>query len=81
MKKKLKFWLMPNAGFDSRKAIQQETAHFQKLHPGIEVVCEILPWSRAWFKLLTAFVCLIDNFGFADCKFISFTSHVLDQDG
>lgn len=54
MKKKLKFWLMPNAGFESRKVIQQEIAHFQKLHPGIEVVCEILPWSRAWFKLLTA---------------------------
>lgn len=54
MKTKLKFWLMPNAGFESRQVIEQDINHFQRSHPGIEVNCEILPWSRAWFKLLQA---------------------------
>ena len=30
---------------------------------------------------MTFFILVIDNFCFADCKFIAFTTHILDEDG
>ena len=33
-----------------------------------------------WFKFLAAFVCVIQNFRFTYCEFITLTAHVLDQD-
>lgn len=50
----ISFWLMPNAGFDSRQTIDRELALFRKAHPGIEVDCEIHSWSGAWPKLMQA---------------------------
>ncbi|MHB9155348.1 MAG: extracellular solute-binding protein [Endomicrobiales bacterium] len=47
-------WLMPNAGFESQRVIDQELALFHRANPGIEVNCEILSWSNAWSRLIQA---------------------------
>lgn len=51
---KIKFWLMPNGGFESKQTIEMELAFFKKKHPKIEVDFEILSWSRSWFRLMQA---------------------------
>lgn len=50
----IKFWLMPNAGFESKLTIDRELELFHKVYPGIHVEYEILSWSRAWAKLIQA---------------------------
>jgi multiple sugar transport system substrate-binding protein len=50
----LKFWLMPNAGFESKATIEREIEVFHTLYPEIEIQLEILTWSRGWFKFIQA---------------------------
>ncbi|MBN1824227.1 MAG: extracellular solute-binding protein [Endomicrobiales bacterium] len=50
----IKFWLMPNAGFESKDVIDTEIRHFSRVNPKIKVEYEILSWSRVWFKLIEA---------------------------
>jgi multiple sugar transport system substrate-binding protein len=50
----LKFWLMPNSGFDSRQHIDQEIRCFHKIHPNIKIAYEIFSWTRAWSELMQA---------------------------
>jgi multiple sugar transport system substrate-binding protein len=54
MKTNLKFWLMPNAGFETSPTIETEIKAFEKLYPDIKVKFEIFSWTRAWFKLIEA---------------------------
>lgn len=51
---KIKLWLMPNGGFESEQTIGQELTAFRKKNPTVEVECETLSWSRAWFRLMQA---------------------------
>jgi len=51
---KIKLWLMPNGGFESKQTIEQELAFFHKKNPNIEVEFETLSWSRSWFRLMQA---------------------------
>ncbi len=48
------FWVMPNAGFESKQTIEREIAHFRRIYPRVSVNCEILSWSRAWFRIIDA---------------------------
>jgi multiple sugar transport system substrate-binding protein len=50
----IKFWSMPNAGFESKKIIERELSLFHSSNPGITVEYEIFSWGRAWFKILNA---------------------------
>ena len=50
----IKFWLMPNGGFESEQTINREIAIFEKQNPGIKVECETFSWSRSWFRLMQA---------------------------
>jgi len=52
--KELTLWLMANAGLESKATIERELENFSKLHPKIEVRCEIHSWSRAWMRLMQA---------------------------
>jgi len=45
---------MPNSGFESEQTINNELAFFKKKNPKIEVECEMLSWSRSWFRLMRA---------------------------
>ena len=51
---KIKFWLMPNGGFESKQTIDRELALFKKQNPKIEIEYEMLSWSRSWFRLMQA---------------------------
>ena len=50
----LKFWMMPNAGYDTSLNMGKEIADFEKLYPGIKVELSLIPWSQAWKKIMTA---------------------------
>lgn len=50
----INFWLMPNAGFDSKQTIDRELALFRRAYPGLDVNYEIHSWSRAWPRLMQA---------------------------
>lgn len=50
----IKFWLMPNAAFESKQTIDHELELFHQLNPKIRVEYEIFSWSRAWFQLMQA---------------------------
>ena len=48
----LKFWVMPNAGFDTGKILEQEIYYFNRRNPDIEIKFIIIPWSHTWNKLI-----------------------------
>lgn len=50
----LKFWMMPNAGYDTSLNMGKEIADFEKLYPGVKVELSLIPWSQAWKKIMTA---------------------------
>jgi multiple sugar transport system substrate-binding protein len=49
---RLNLWIMPNAGFDTRRIMQRELAHFHQDNPTIEVKLTIQPWFFAWDRLV-----------------------------
>src|SRR5437879_3739313 len=49
---KLNLWIMPNAGFETRRVMQREVAYFRKENPGIEVQITVQPWFFAWDRLI-----------------------------
>ncbi len=49
---KLNLWIMPNAGFETRRVMQREIAFFRKENPGIEVNITVQPWFFAWDRLI-----------------------------
>src|SRR5258708_40305119 len=51
---KLKLWVMPNAGFDTRRVLQKELALFHKENPGYEVALTVHPWYFAWDRIIAA---------------------------
>lgn len=50
----LKFWCMPNAGFDTREITEQEIQIFKELYPHIDVSLKIISWARAWEHIVEA---------------------------
>ncbi|MFH1778624.1 MAG: extracellular solute-binding protein [Candidatus Omnitrophota bacterium] len=50
----LKFWIMPNAGYDTSQMMEKEIEAFEKTHPNIKVDLYIIPWSQSWRKIITA---------------------------
>lgn len=50
----LKFWIMPNAGYDTSQMMEKEIETFEKTHPNIKVDLYIIPWSQSWRKIITA---------------------------
>jgi multiple sugar transport system substrate-binding protein len=52
--KTLKFWVIPNADFDTKAIIEKELNNFRRLHKGIEVECEVIPWIFAWSRIMKA---------------------------
>ncbi|MFH1259133.1 MAG: extracellular solute-binding protein [Elusimicrobiota bacterium] len=49
---RLHLWVMPDAGFDTRKIIESKLKIFKKSHPGVEISLSIIPWSQAWDRLM-----------------------------
>jgi len=49
---KLNLWVMPNAGFDTRRIMQRELALFRRENPGYEVRLTVHPWDFAWDRLI-----------------------------
>lgn len=49
---KLNLWVMPNAGFDTRRIMQRELANFRRENPGYEVKLTVHPWHFAWDRLI-----------------------------
>ncbi|MFH1378834.1 MAG: extracellular solute-binding protein [bacterium] len=49
---KLNIWVMPNAGFSTRKILQTEIINFQKIHPEYQINLSINPWSKAWDAMM-----------------------------
>ena len=49
---KLNLWVMPNAGFDTRRVMQRELAIFRKENPGFDVRLTVHPWHFAWDRLI-----------------------------
>jgi multiple sugar transport system substrate-binding protein len=50
----VRLWTMPNAGFASESAISREIFAFRKLYPDVEILAEIVPWLKAWDRLMVA---------------------------
>lgn len=48
----LNFWVMPNAGFATRRILETEIMHFRKVHPEYRVNIVIHPWSKSWDALM-----------------------------
>ncbi|HRY29923.1 MAG TPA: extracellular solute-binding protein [Elusimicrobiota bacterium] len=48
----LQFWVMPNAGFETRHILRHLLDRFHKTHPNIRVTPEVFPWSVAWDRLM-----------------------------
>ncbi|MCK4905093.1 extracellular solute-binding protein [bacterium] len=48
----LKFWLMPNSGFETAEIIDTEIKEFTKKNPSIDVQYDIIPWARAWERIV-----------------------------
>jgi multiple sugar transport system substrate-binding protein len=49
---KLNLWVMPNAGFDTQRAMQREISDFQKENPDYRVRLTVIPWFFAWDRLV-----------------------------
>jgi multiple sugar transport system substrate-binding protein len=49
----LNFWLMPNAGFETRRIVQSLLNRFHKANPHIRVKVWVFPWPVAWDRLMT----------------------------
>ena len=49
---KLNLWVMPNAGFDTRRILQRELAQFRRENPGYDVNLTVHPWHFAWDRLI-----------------------------
>ena len=56
-RKKIKFWVMPNAGFGTRKILEQELEYFKKQIPNLTIEVSIVSWSKVWQKLIQSFKC------------------------
>lgn len=54
MTKNLKFWLMPNADYDTKKLIDRELSHFHRTNPEIRVETRVIPWMHAWPDIMQA---------------------------
>ncbi len=54
-KTRLTLWLMPNAGFETGAITAGEIRRFQERNRGVEVKVCIVPWSRAWDRLMEIF--------------------------
>ncbi|MBI4395655.1 MAG: extracellular solute-binding protein [Elusimicrobia bacterium] len=48
----LNFWVTPNAGFDTRRALRALLNRFQKKYPHITVRIWVFPWSVVWDRLM-----------------------------
>ncbi len=48
----LRLWVMPNAGFATRKVLDREIQAFRRHHPHVNVELTIHPWFRAWNLLM-----------------------------
>lgn len=48
----LHLWVMPDAGFETRKIIETQLKAFKKANPEIEISLSIIPWSKAWDRLM-----------------------------
>jgi ABC-type glycerol-3-phosphate transport system substrate-binding protein len=51
-KRRIRFWAMPNAGFETKGVLTKELTEFTTLYPNIEVEISIISWSTAWQKLI-----------------------------
>jgi len=49
---KLNLWVMPNAGFETKRILQREMAQFHKQNPGYDVRLTVHPWHYAWDRLI-----------------------------
>lgn len=54
MPKTIKFWLMPNADYETKKLIDRELAHFHRKNPDIQVETRVIPWMHAWSNIMQA---------------------------
>lgn len=51
-RKELNFWVMPNAGFSTRRVLDPYIQEFEKRHPGVSVRLTIHPWSLGWNRIM-----------------------------
>jgi multiple sugar transport system substrate-binding protein len=49
---RLNLWVMPNAGFDTKRIMQRELALFRRQNPGYDVRLTVHPWHFAWDRLI-----------------------------
>jgi multiple sugar transport system substrate-binding protein len=49
---RLNLWVMPNAGFETRRVMNRELAYFEKANPDYEVRVTVIPWFFAWDRLI-----------------------------
>jgi multiple sugar transport system substrate-binding protein len=49
----LNLWVMPNAGFQTRRLLNRLLEPFHRSHPHIQVKVWVFPWSVAWDRLMT----------------------------
>lgn len=49
---RLNLWVMPNAGFDTRRIMEREAVLFHKANPEYEVRITVIPWFFAWDRLI-----------------------------
>ncbi|KPK39967.1 MAG: hypothetical protein AMJ78_07660 [Omnitrophica WOR_2 bacterium SM23_29] len=50
----LDLWIMPNGGYETSQFMEKEIADFEQTHPNIKVNLSIIPWSKAWQRIITA---------------------------
>jgi|GEM_PF-911034 len=48
----LHFWVMPNAGFATRRVLDPLIREFEHLNPRVKIRLSIHPWSLAWNRLV-----------------------------
>lgn len=49
---RLNLWVMPNAGFDTKRVLDRELARFRRDNPGYDVKLTVHPWDFAWDRLI-----------------------------
>ncbi|MFH1282487.1 MAG: extracellular solute-binding protein [bacterium] len=48
----LNFWVITNAGFETRKILENEINNFRKIFPHYTISITVNPWSQAWDDLM-----------------------------
>jgi len=49
----LNFWVIANAGFETRRILEAEIEHFRKFFPNYRINITVNPWSQAWDDLMS----------------------------